>query len=65
MRKFLLLIPVAALAVAAWYFYAGGHAAPASQPPLAELTSQSIEALRSDFNRAADEVRVVLLLSPT
>ena len=41
------------------------HDVPAGQPPMATLDSGSIEALRSDFNRASDQVRILLLLAPT
>ena len=60
------VIAVAAIVLAAAaYFNAGGHNAPANQAPLANLTTQSLEGFRADFNRAADRVRLVLLLSPT
>jgi anti-sigma-K factor RskA len=41
------------------------HRAPAGQPPLAMLDAGSMAALRTDFNAAAGEVRVIVLLSPT
>jgi hypothetical protein len=43
----------------------GTHDAPAGQPPLAHLDAQSLDMLRADFNRAAGEARIILLLSPT
>lgn len=43
----------------------GTHNTPEGQPELLHLSSASVERLRSDFNRAAGDVRVVLLLSPT
>ena len=43
----------------------GTHNAPKGQPDLVELAAHSIEALRSDFNRAIGDVRLVVLLSPT
>jgi hypothetical protein len=46
-------------------FYLSGHQVPAWQPPLCDLKSESMDSLRSDFNRNLDRVRVVLLLSPT
>lgn len=42
-----------------------GHDVPAGQPGLVELTSNSLDTLKADFNGAADKVRIVLLLSPT
>ena len=35
------------------------------QPPLAYLISSSLAALKADFNRAADETRLIVLLAPT
>jgi hypothetical protein len=58
------VIAVVVLAVIARYYFAG-HQVPAGQAPLAELTSNSLDSLKADFNRSADGVRIVLLLSPT
>jgi len=55
---------VVVLAVIARYHFAG-HEVPAGQAPLAELTSESLGSLKADFNRSADGLRIVLLLSPT
>jgi hypothetical protein len=41
------------------------HNAPAGQPPLARLDTGSFDMLRADFNRAAGEARIIVLLSPT
>ena len=41
------------------------HDAPAGQPPLAYLDSTSLAALKTDFNRAAGETRLIVLLAPT
>ena len=53
---------VLALVVRSGFFT---HHAPAAQTPLAFLDSGSVEILRADFNRRADEVRIIVLLSPT
>jgi hypothetical protein len=58
------LVVVLVLGLAARYYFAG-HQVPAGQPPLGELTSDSLNSLKADFNRSADGVRVILLLSPT
>jgi hypothetical protein len=58
------VVVVVVLAVIARYYFAG-HQVPAGQAPLAELTSKSLGSLKADFNRSADGVRIVLLLSPT
>jgi len=61
-------IPAALLAipilVALGYFY-GGSRTPAGQPPLRSLTAQSAGEVRDLFNAGKDDVRVLLLLSPT
>jgi hypothetical protein len=62
-----LLAAVAVLVVilaGLWYAFAG-HRQPAGQVPLADLTATTLPTLQEDFNRHADEVRVILLLSPT
>jgi hypothetical protein len=38
---------------------------PAGQPSLSILTSENFDQLRTAFNQASEDVRVVLLLSPT
>ena len=43
----------------------GTHTTPDGQPALQHLSPASVEAVRSDFNRAVGDVRVILLLSPT
>ena len=51
-------------AAAAWYRLAPGHAPP-GQVPLVTLDAAALATLKADFNRSADETRVILLLSPT
>lgn len=58
------VIAVVALAVIVRYHFAG-HQVPEGQAPLAELTGKSLDALKADFNRSADGLRIILLLSPT
>jgi len=67
MKKRLGIVAVwvcAVLLALAWHYY-GGTNVPAGQPPLVVLTSTNFEQLRTAFNAATGEVRVVLLLSPT
>lgn len=65
-RKAILAVLIAALAaLAAGWYYWGPVAAPAGQPALAEINEQTLEKLRADFNAAADQPRIVALLSPT
>ncbi len=47
-----------------WYYY-GGTTVPAGQSPLTSLTAENFDQLRTAFNAASGEVRIVLLLSPT
>jgi hypothetical protein len=49
---------------AAVYFYAGSNT-PSGQSPLMRLTTQNTVAVKNAFNTAKDDVRVLLLLSPT
>ena len=57
-------ILVALLAAAGLYLYSGGQT-PAGQPPLKNLRAQSLGEIKNEFNAAKDDVRVLLLLSPT
>ena len=43
----------------------GPGRAPTGQPPMIEVTADTLEAMRQQFNAAADAARVVVLLSPT
>jgi hypothetical protein len=56
---------LAAIPVVTGLIGLAGHQAPAGQSPLADLTSDSVVPLKAEFNRSADGVRIVLLLSPT
>lgn len=64
MTVVLAVIALVVLAVIARYHFAG-HQVPAGQAPLAELRGKSIDTLKADFNRSADGLRIILLLSPT
>lgn len=46
------------------YFTRTGHA-PTGQSSLVELNGSTLSALQAEFNRTSDELRVILLLSPT
>ncbi len=63
-RALLILIPVLALILGAAYYFTG-HRTPANQPALADLSEQSLDTLQAQFNGASDQVRLILLLSPT
>ena len=57
-------ILLALLVAAALYLYGGGQT-PSGQPPLRNLTAENVVGIKNEFNAAKDEVRVLLLLSPT
>ena len=61
---FLLLVLAASGATFAWVRLAS-HDTPAGQPPLAHLSSATLASLKDDFNRAAADARIIVLLSPT
>lgn len=63
-RLAVIAVIVALLLAAAWYQF-GGHRTAPGQPPLAELNAASLDQLRADFNAAADQPRMIVLLSPT
>ena len=65
-RDMLLFAGFAILIVLGWsgVFESKGHA-PTGQPAFVELDSKKLDALRETFNSAADQVRVVILVSPT
>jgi len=59
-----LLGPLAIAGALAGYLLRTPHT-PSGQPALQALKGQDLAAFREDFNKAAGEVRVILLLSPT
>jgi len=65
MRKRLLIgIILAALLLTGFYLW-GPSKAPAGQPPLFVLSASNFSEFQSAFDSAADDPRVILLLSPT
>lgn len=60
----LVAVAIAALLAITWRFYGVGKS-PAGQEPLLSLDSNNFDRLRSGFNAASGQVRIVLLLSPT
>jgi hypothetical protein len=51
-------------AAVAWSRFAPGEAPP-GQPPLVTIDATALEGLRAEFNRNANETRLIVLLSPT
>ena len=64
-RKSILGALLALALIGALFHFYGGGPAPSGQPPLESLTPQNVSDLRNSFNAAKDDVRVLLLLSPT
>ena len=63
-RTLALTVLVAMVAAFGWWRFAT-RIVPAGQPPLVVLDPASLSVLREDFNRAAADVRIIVLLSPT
>jgi hypothetical protein len=61
-----ILAAISAIAVtgAFLYFY-GGSQTPTGQTPLQRLAPPSVAEVKNAFNATKDDVRVLLLLSPT
>ena len=67
MKKFLIVILVIAVmfvGVLAFYLYAGSTV-PTGQQPLARLNDSNFSSLKDAFNKSANSVRVIVMLSPT
>ena len=54
---------VTLLLVASYLFR--GSTVPSGQQPLVRLNSDDFDSLKQQFNRSAQDIRVILLLSPT
>lgn len=64
-RKYAIASLAAVIVLALLFYFYGGSQAPPGQPPLQNLNARNIAHLRNQFNAAKDDVRVLLLLSPT
>ena len=64
-RKLTFRAVFGAIVVSALLYFYGGSQAPPGQPPLESVTTQNVMDIKTQFNLAKDDVRVVLLLSPT
>jgi hypothetical protein len=64
-RKYIVVASLAAALVGALVYFYGGSQVPAGQPPLQRLTAQNVTEINGAFNAARDDVRVLVLLSPT
>jgi hypothetical protein len=63
-RKYIVGGPVVILLAALAYFH-GGSRAPSGQPPLRSLAAENVGEIKNEFNAAKNEIRVLLLFSPT
>jgi hypothetical protein len=64
-RRYIVASLVALLLLAVFVYLYGGSQAPSGQPPLRSITAQKVEEVKNEFNAAKNDVRVLLLLSPT
>ena len=58
-------IVIGAVCLPQLFATAGGSASRPGQPSLTVVDARSMVLLRADFNSASDDIRVILLLSPT
>ena len=66
MKRRTIGLGLGALVVFAGVFYLyGGHQTPRGQAPLADLNSTNLSELKDEFNGSHDDVRMLVLLSPT
>lgn len=64
-RKWIISLTVLIAFVVVFWALAAQHETPRGQPPLADVTQQTLSQVRQEFNASNDSERVVLLLSPT
>jgi len=64
-RKYILYVVLAAALIGVLFYLYGGSQVPPGQPPLESLTQQNLADAGNSFNAAKDDVRVLVLVSPT
>jgi hypothetical protein len=64
-RKYIVKGVLGLILLAALVYFYGGSQAPSGQPPLRSLTTENLGEIKNEFNAATNEVRILLLLSPT
>jgi hypothetical protein len=64
-RRTRIAILAVVIGVALFGWLGLSHDTPDGQPPLVEVTADSMASLKTDFNRAAGGTRVIVLLAPT
>jgi hypothetical protein len=60
----ILAIVIVAVGLVAYYLYAGS-AVPNSEQPLVCLNDANLSSLKDSFNKSANSVRLIVMLSPT
>ncbi len=53
------------MAVVGGVYFTRARHAPAGQPAMVEVNAATLSTLQAEFNRTSDQLRVILLLSPT
>jgi len=65
-RKVVITLPIVIAAVVLLYFYFfWGSNVPKGQQPLVRLDSSNITSLKDAFNSSSNDVRLIVMLSPT
>jgi hypothetical protein len=64
-RKYVINSVLGLILLAALVYLYGGSQAPSGQPPLRNLTTENLGEIKNEFNAATNEIRILLLLSPT
>jgi len=64
-RKYILYVVLAAALIGVLFYLYGGSQVPPGQPPLESLTQQNLADAGNSFNAAKDDIRVLVLVSPT
>ena len=64
-NRWIVFIAVVAAFLGTFWYVSVRHEAPVGQPPLADVTPQSLVQVQQEFNKSSSSERVVLLLSPT
>lgn len=59
------LLVIAAVVAGGGFLYFANRTTPSGQAPLTTIDASAFADLKTEFNRAQDKVRVVVLLAPT
>jgi hypothetical protein len=65
MNKFIVGAVLGVILVGLLFYFYGGSEVPFGQPLLENVTAQNVGEIKTQFNLAKDDSRVLLLLSPT